>query len=273
MSHSLDDFCNSNLFVDSHPVISRVSRMYKSYLRSIKGYDMPHISLSTYARALSGNTLPHIAAGNYENKLSTKIMKGIAWVLTAGIAYGFTRLIEHYCNVTPKIAEFCANAGTLHDHLADAVRDGLYTIDIELTDGKILIFEQVSLTAGRKAVVRITEGEDTAEVEGNFEDICMRLEEGFFEAPAYYDYDIDEEHKTVRERIAEYNSLPQALGTIPGLDKYIIQATSMEDAKGRRAADTKARYHRYWGDSLSNVSSSTRIKWAGEPSEQPTERQ
>ncbi|EKL1772760.1 effector protein steA, partial [Salmonella enterica] len=183
-----------------------------------------------------------------------------------------TRLIEHYCNVTPKIAEFCANAGTLHDHLADAVRDGLFTIDIELADGKILIFEQVSLIAGRKSVVRITDGENTAEVEGSFEDICMRLEEGFFEAPAYYDYDIDKEHKTVRERIAEYNLLPQALGAIPGLNKYTIQATSMEDAKGRRAADTKARYHRYWGDSLPNVSSSTRIKWAEEPSEQPTER-
>ncbi|EDU6367136.1 TPA: effector protein steA [Salmonella enterica subsp. houtenae] len=273
MSHSLDDFCNSNLFVDSHPVISRVSRRYKSYLRSIKGYDMPHISLSTYARALSGNTLPHIAAGNYENKLSTKIMKGIAWVLTAGIAYGFTRLIEHYCNVTPKIAEFCANAGTLHDHLADAVRDGLYTIDIELTDGKILIFEQVSLIAGRKPIVRITEGEDTTEVEGSFEDICMRLEEGFFETPAYYNYDIDKEHKTVRERIAEYNSLPQTLGAIPCLKKYIDQAKSMADAKERRAVDTKTRYHRYWGDSLSNVSPGARIKWAGEPSEQPTERQ
>ncbi|SUH15639.1 effector protein steA [Salmonella enterica subsp. enterica] len=32
-------------------------------------------------------------------------------VLTAGLAYGFTRVIEHYCNVTPKVAEFCANAG------------------------------------------------------------------------------------------------------------------------------------------------------------------
>ncbi|HCH7630915.1 TPA: effector protein steA, partial [Salmonella enterica] len=39
----------------------------------------------------------------------------------------------------------------------------------------------------------------------------MRLEEGFFEAPAYYGYDIDEKYKTVRERIAAYNALPQAL--------------------------------------------------------------
>lgn len=59
---------------------------------------MPYTSVSTYARALSGNKLPHVAAGDYENKLSTKIMKGILYVLTAGLAYGFTRVIEHYCN-------------------------------------------------------------------------------------------------------------------------------------------------------------------------------
>lgn len=56
---------------------------------------MPYTSVSTYARALSGNKLPHVAAGDYENKLSTKIMKGILYVLTAGLAYGFTRVIEH----------------------------------------------------------------------------------------------------------------------------------------------------------------------------------
>lgn len=61
---------------------------------------MPYTSVSTYARALSGNKLPHVAAGDYENKLSTKIMKGILYVLTAGLAYGFTRVIEHYCNTT-----------------------------------------------------------------------------------------------------------------------------------------------------------------------------
>lgn len=55
---------------------------------------MPHTSVSTYARALSGNKLPHVAAGDYENKLSTKIMKGILYVLTAGLAYGFTRVID-----------------------------------------------------------------------------------------------------------------------------------------------------------------------------------
>ncbi len=55
---------------------------------------MPYTSVSTYARALSGNMLPHVAAGDYENKLSTKIMKGILYVLTAGLAYGFTRVIN-----------------------------------------------------------------------------------------------------------------------------------------------------------------------------------
>ncbi|EAS1882583.1 effector protein steA [Salmonella enterica subsp. enterica serovar Westhampton] len=206
---------------------------------------MPHTSVSTYARALSGNKLPHVAAGDYENKLSTKIMKGILWVLTAGLAYGFTRVIEHYCNVTPKVEEFCANAGTIHNHLADAVCDGLYTIDVDLSDGRRLIFEQLSLIAGGKPIVRISDGEHSVEVEGTFEDICMRLEEGFLEAPAYYHYDIDKDHKTVRERIAAYNALPQALGAIPSLEHYIARASDMPEAKAQRAADIKERYRNY----------------------------
>nr|QVB74094.1 type III secretion system effector SteA [Salmonella enterica subsp. enterica serovar Anatum]QYK35353.1 type III secretion system effector SteA [Salmonella enterica subsp. enterica] len=202
---------------------------------------MPHTSVSTYARALSGNKLPHVAAGDYENKLSTKIV----WVLTAGLAYGFTRVIEHYCNVTPKVAEFCANAGNIHNHLADAVRDGLFTIDVELSDGRMLTFEQLSLIAEGKPIVRISDGKHTVEVEGTFEEICMRLEEGFFEAPAYYDYDIDEKYKTVRERMAAYNALPQALGAIPCLEYYIARASNMQEAKAQWAADIKARYHNY----------------------------
>lgn len=100
-------------------------------------------------------------------------------MLTAGLAYGFTRVIEHYCNVTPKVAEFCANAGNIHNHLADAVRDGLFTIDVELSDGRMLTFEQLSLIAEGKPIVRISDGKHTVEVEGTFEEICMRLEEGF----------------------------------------------------------------------------------------------
>ncbi|ASG16633.1 effector protein steA [Salmonella enterica] len=207
---------------------------------------MPHTSVSTYARALSGNKLPHIAAGDYENKLSTKILKGVLWVLTAGLAYGFTRVIEHCCNVTPKVAEFCANAGTIHNHLADAVRDGLFTIDVELSDGRMLTFEQLSLRAGREPIVRISDGEHTVEVKGAFEEICMRLEEGFFEAPAYYDYDIDEKYKTVRERIAEYNALTQSADAIPGIQYYIDRASDMAQAKALREAEIKARYQKYW---------------------------
>ncbi len=45
-------------------------------------------------------------AGDYENKLSTKIAERHLVLLTAGLAYGFTRVIEHYCNVTPKVEEF-----------------------------------------------------------------------------------------------------------------------------------------------------------------------
>ncbi|WP_079968023.1 type III secretion system effector SteA [Salmonella enterica] len=206
---------------------------------------MPHTSVSTYAGALSGNKLPHVAAGDYENKLSTKILKGVLWVLTAGLAYGFTRVIEHCCNVTPKVAEFLANAGNIHNHLADAVRDGLFTIDVELSDGRRLTFEQLSLIAGGEPIVRISDGKHTVEVEGAFEDICMRLEKGFFEAPAYYGYDIDEKYKTVRERIAEYNALPQALGAIPSLEHYIARASDMPEAKAQRAADIKSRYHNY----------------------------
>ncbi|MCD3180216.1 cytoplasmic protein, partial [Salmonella enterica subsp. enterica serovar Enteritidis] len=92
----------------------------------------------------------------------------------------------------------------IHNHLADAVCDGLYTIDVDLSDGRRLTFEQLSLMAGREPIVRISDGEHTVEVKGSFEEICMRLEEGFFEAPAYYDYDIDEKYKTVRERMAAY---------------------------------------------------------------------
>ncbi|MEA5719733.1 type III secretion system effector SteA, partial [Salmonella enterica] len=169
----------------------------------------------------------------------------ILYVLTAGLAYGFTRVIEHYCNVTPKVAEFCANAGNIHNHLADAVRDGLFTIDVELSDGRMLTFEQLSLIAEGKPIVRISDGEHTVEVEGTFEEICMRLEEGFFEAPAYYDYDIDEKYKTVRERMAAYNALPQALGAIPCLEYYIARASNMQEAKAQWAADIKARYHNY----------------------------
>lgn len=206
---------------------------------------MPYTSVSTYARALSGNKLPHVAAGDYENKLSTKIMKGILYVLTAGLAYGFTRVIEHYCNVTPKVAEFCANAGNIHNHLADAVRDGLFTIDVERSDGRMLTFEQLSLIAGGKPIVRISDGKHIVEVEGTFEEICMRLEEGFFEAPAYYNYDIDKKYKTVRERIAENNALPQALGAIPCIEYYTDRASDMQEAKAQRASDIKARYHNY----------------------------
>ncbi len=64
----------------------------------------------------------------------------------------------------------------------------------------------------------------------------MRLEEGFFEAPAYYGYDIDEKYKTVRERIAAYNALPQALGAIPSLKYYTDRASDMPEAKAQRAA-------------------------------------
>ncbi|EBL9465923.1 effector protein steA [Salmonella enterica subsp. enterica serovar Enteritidis str. 3402] len=172
-------------------------------------------------------------------------MKGILWVLTAGLAYGFTRVIEHCCNVTPKVEEFCANAGNIHNHLADAVCDGLYTIDVDLSDGRRLTFEQLSLMAGREPIVRISDGEHTVEVKGSFEDICMRLEEGFLEAPAYYNYDIDEKYKTVRERIAAYNALPQALGAIPSLKYYTDRASDMPEAKAQRAADIKDRYHNY----------------------------
>ncbi|SUG66175.1 effector protein steA [Salmonella enterica subsp. enterica] len=89
--------------------------------------------------------------------------------------------------------------------------------------GRMLTFEQLSLIAEGKPIVRISDGEHTVEVEGTFEEICMRLEEGFFEAPAYYDYDIDEKYKTVRERMAAYNALPQALGAIPCLE-YIYRS-------------------------------------------------
>lgn len=128
----------------------------------------------------------------------------------------------------------------------DAVRDGLFTADIELSDGRILTFEQVSLIAGGKPIVRISDTENTVEVEGTFEDICMRLEEVFFKAQAYYNYDIDKEYKTVRERIADFNALPQALGGIPDIQHYIDHSSSMKEAKEQRMAEMKSRYQKYW---------------------------
>lgn len=68
---------------------------------------------------------------------------------------------------------------------------------------------------------------------------------GLLEAPAYYHYDIDKDHKTVRERIAAYNALPQALGAIPSLEHYIARASDMPEAKAQRAADIKERYRNY----------------------------
>ncbi|EGL5403395.1 effector protein steA, partial [Salmonella enterica] len=50
---------------------------------------------------------------------------------------------------------------------------------------------------------------------------------------------------TVRERIAEYNALPQALGAIPSLEHYIARASDMQEAKVQWAADIKDRYHNY----------------------------
>lgn len=108
-----------------------------------------------------------------------------------------------------------------------------------------MVVEQLSLIAGGKPIVRISDGEHSVEVEGTFEDICMRLEEGFLEAPAYYHYDIDKDHKTVRERIAAYNALPQALGAIPSLKYYTDRASDMPEAKAQRAADIKERYRNY----------------------------
>ncbi|EHD03091.1 Putative cytoplasmic protein [Salmonella enterica subsp. enterica serovar Wandsworth str. A4-580] len=122
----------------------------------------------------------------------------------------------------------------------------------------MLTFEQLSLIAEGKPIVRISDGKHTVEVEGTFEEICMRLEEGFFETPAYYNYtflkrqrtiiynySIDKDHKTVRERIAAYNALPQALGAIPSLEHYIARASNMQEAEAQRAADIKERYRNY----------------------------
>ncbi|KJT61749.1 hypothetical protein SEEH3343_02784, partial [Salmonella enterica subsp. enterica serovar Heidelberg str. RI-11-013343] len=50
---------------------------------------------------------------------------------------------------------------------------------------------------------------------------------------------------TVRERIAAYNALPQALGAIPSLEHYIARASNMQEAEAQRAADIKERYRNY----------------------------
>lgn len=92
---------------------------------------MDHISSNTFVRAFStapalrsGNRAQRAgdhefsaatasrasdlaqAAGNYENTIGTKIAMGVVALLTIGIGYGIIRLIEHCCNVHPKIDEF-----------------------------------------------------------------------------------------------------------------------------------------------------------------------
>ncbi|ANI21822.1 hypothetical protein AB870_26190 (plasmid) [Pandoraea faecigallinarum] len=77
---------------------------------------MDHISGNTFFRALSAPEESDFgqAAGNYENTPCTKVVKGLIGVLTLGIGYGILYMVEDWCNVIPKRAEFREAAVKLH---------------------------------------------------------------------------------------------------------------------------------------------------------------
>ncbi|EHU6243221.1 hypothetical protein ACMHLZ_002112 [Salmonella enterica] len=106
---------------------------------------MPLTSAGTYARAFKAETNLPQAAGNYENKLATKFAKGMVGVFTLGIGYGIFRLIEHYCNVRPKVAEFCANAEGIHANLMAASALQKKTVECSLKSGGQLRLEEISV--------------------------------------------------------------------------------------------------------------------------------
>ncbi|ECG8588499.1 hypothetical protein FNI11_01740 [Salmonella enterica subsp. salamae] len=149
---------------------------------------MPITSAGTYARAFSAETNLHHAAGDYENTLITKITKGIVGVLTLGVGYGIIWLVENCYNVKPKIDEFCANAGSIHAKLAHLV--ALQSVDdiaeIKLTDGRILTLREFTSYPSGERRVKISDGEHQEEITTTFEEICIKLEKEFREAPALY---------------------------------------------------------------------------------------
>ncbi|EIF0625504.1 hypothetical protein LFP87_000684 [Salmonella enterica] len=156
---------------------------------------MPLTSAGTYARAFKAETNLPQAAGNYENKLATKFAKGMVGVFTLGIGYGIFRLIEHYCNVRPKVAEFCANAEGIHANLMAASALQKKTVECNLKSGGQLRLEEISVGPNGESVVRISDDNHTDEVPGTFKEICVKLEQEFETAPGLYA--LSESYKTL----------------------------------------------------------------------------
>ncbi|EAA6040921.1 effector protein steA [Salmonella enterica subsp. diarizonae] len=165
---------------------------------------MPLTSAGTYARAFKAETNLPQAAGNYENKLATKFAKGMVGVFTLGIGYGIFRLIEHYCNVRPKVAEFCANAEGIHANLMAASALQKKTVECNLKSGGQLRLEEISVGPNGESVVRISDDNHTDEVPGTFKEICVKLEQEFETAPGLYA--LSERYKTLAA-FSEMNAL------------------------------------------------------------------
>ncbi|ECC8923125.1 hypothetical protein DUQ00_09240 [Salmonella bongori] len=147
---------------------------------------MPMTSAGTYARVLKAETNLSHAAGNYENKLATKLAKGIVGVFTLGIGYGIIRLVEHYCNVRPKVAEYCANAEGIHASLMAASALHKKSVECHLQSGGILRLEEIAAGPDGEPAVRISDNHHTEEVPGTFRELCLKLEQEFETAPALY---------------------------------------------------------------------------------------
>lgn len=147
---------------------------------------MPMTSAGTYARVLKAETNLSHAAGNYENKLATKLAKGIVGVFTLGIGYGIIRLVEHYCNVRPKVAEYCANAEGIHASLMAASALHKKSVECHLQSGGILRLEEIAAGPDGEPAVRISDNHHTEVVPGTFREFCLKLEQEFEAAPALY---------------------------------------------------------------------------------------
>ncbi|ECG1192050.1 hypothetical protein FPE49_000609 [Salmonella bongori] len=147
---------------------------------------MPMTSAGTYARVLKAEMNLSHAAGNYENKLATKLAKGIVGVLTLGVGFGIIRLVEHYCNVRPKVAEYCANAEGIHASLMTASALHKKSVECHLQSGGILRLEEIAAGPDGEPAVRISDNHHTEVVPGTFRELCLKLEQEFETAPALY---------------------------------------------------------------------------------------
>lgn len=203
------------------------------------------ISSSTFARAFSVSTTNmRDAVGNYENSTSSKIAKGFIGILTLGIGYGVIRLIEEFANIKPKIDDYCANAQGIYDALSTAVAKAHDRVTVKLINGREITFtEKNNMEAGGERNVVIFDGMHTEVIKGTLQDICLKWEKEFDDAPGYYH--ISEDQKNLAEKIASENALKNSKDAIPSFEEFCITAENGAEAKAARvdAANTRWQDH------------------------------